>query len=228
MDNRRYFGPGGWVLRVLLAAALAIVAAGLGLALTAPAGDPGLAAEVRAALPASGAGNPVTAVLLNFRGYDTLLEMAVLTAALAGVWSLGRAHRTRFIRPSPVLTALTRVLAPLFPLVCGYLLWAGADHPGGAFQAGAVLATAAVLHVLSAPERGPRLPELPLRLAAVAGLAVFLAVALGVMTGGARFLEYPPALVKWLMLAIETAAMLSIAAILAGLFLGGRPGRPDE
>ncbi len=228
MSNSRYYGPGGRLLRVVLAASLAVVAAGLGMALTAPTGDPGLSAAVEAGLPASGAGNPVTAVLLNFRGYDTLLEMAVLTAALAGVWSLGRAHRTRFIRPSPVLTALTRVLAPLFPVVCGYLLWAGADQPGGAFQAGAVLATAAVLHVLSAPERGPRLPELPLRLAAVAGLGTFLAVALGVMAGGARFLEYPPGLVKWLMLAIEAAALLSIAAILAGLFVGGRPGEPGE
>ena len=42
----------------------------------------------------SGVRNPVTAVLLNFRGYDTLLEMGVLLVALLGVWSLGTAART--------------------------------------------------------------------------------------------------------------------------------------
>lgn len=35
--------------------------------------------------PPSGVGNPVTAVLLNFRAYDTLLEVAVLLAAVFAV-----------------------------------------------------------------------------------------------------------------------------------------------
>jgi hypothetical protein len=43
------------------------------------------------------------------------------------------------------------------------------------------------------------------------------------MAAGGGFLEYPRGLSKTLILAIETAAMLSIAVILAGLFLGGRP-----
>jgi multisubunit Na+/H+ antiporter MnhB subunit len=37
----------------------------------------------------------VTAVLLNFRGYDTLLEIAVLTVALVGVWALGPRRASR-------------------------------------------------------------------------------------------------------------------------------------
>ena len=32
--------------------------------------------------------NPVTAVLLSFRGYDTLLELAALLAALLGILAL--------------------------------------------------------------------------------------------------------------------------------------------
>jgi len=117
------------------------------------------------------------------------------------------------------------VLGPLFPLICGYLLWVGASQPGGAFQAGAVLATSAVLYVLLAREAGPRLPEMPMRMAAAAGVGVFLAVGLGVMAAGGAFLEYPRGLSKTLILAIETAATISIAVILAGLFLGGRPRR---
>lgn len=36
-------------------------------------------------VPESGVSNPVTAVLLNFRSYDTLLELAVLLAAILGI-----------------------------------------------------------------------------------------------------------------------------------------------
>lgn len=215
------------LLRPVLALALAAVAAGVVLALMTPPVAPGLGRAIGAVLPQSAAANPVTAVLLDFRGYDTLLEMAVLTAAMAGVWSLGRAHRTRPTQPSPVLIGLTRVLAPLFPMICGYLLWVGAEGPGGAFQAGAVLATAAVLYVLSGSRPGPRLPEQPLRAGAVAGLGVFLAVALGVMLPGGRFLEYPAELGGTLILLIEAAATIAIALILAGLFIGGRPGGAD-
>ncbi len=52
----------------------------------------------------SGVTHPVTAVLLNFRGYDTLLEVAVLLIALVGTWSLrlGPAARGRD-RPGLVL-----------------------------------------------------------------------------------------------------------------------------
>lgn len=215
------------LLQSILALALAAVAIGVGLALMTAPVAPGLGGAIDAALPRSAAENPVTSVLLDFRGYDTLLEMAVLTAALAGVWSLGRAHRTMPTHPSPVLIGLTRVLAPLFPLICGYLLWVGAAGPGGAFQAGAVLATAAVLYVLSERRRGPRLPEQSMRIGAAAGLGVFLAVAVGVMFAGRRFLEYPPAHGGTLVLVIEVAATVAIALILAGLFIGGRPGEAD-
>jgi len=218
-------GPSGQrqVLRAVLGLALLAVAAGLASALMAPSDFPNLTAAVDRSLEGSGVANPVTAVLLNFRGYDTLLEMAVLIAALAGVWSLGGATPTVALRPSPVLVGLLRVLGPLFPLICGYLLWAGASQPGGAFQAGAVLATSAVLYVLLGREAGPRLPEFPMRVAAVAGVGVFLAVGLAVMAAGGGFLAYPPGLSKTLILAIEATAMISIAVTLAGLFLGGRP-----
>ena len=48
-----------------------------------------LRAQVFANMGKSGVSNPVTAVLLNFRGYDTLLEIVVLFLAALGAWSLG-------------------------------------------------------------------------------------------------------------------------------------------
>lgn len=213
-----------YLLPALLVPALAFVAVALVLALLTAPDYPSLADAVTRTLPESGADNPVTAVLLDFRAYDTLLEMAVLTAALAGAWSIAEAGRTAATEPSPVLLGLIRVLGPLFPVICGYLLWAGSARPGGAFQAGSVLATLAVLLALALPGRRFVLPELPMRITAVAGTGVFLAVGLGVMAGGGAFLDYPPGLGHALVLLIEAAAMLSIAAILAGLFVGGAPG----
>jgi len=217
-------GEPGLLLRAALALLLLAVAGGLVAALLAGPASPGLAAAVEDALAQSGTENPVTAVLLNFRGYDTLLEMAVLTSALMGVWALGPAPRIRETEPSPVLLGMNSVLIPLAPLICAYLLWAGATRPGGAFQAGAVLAAAGVLFVLSGRRPALHLPAAPVRWGVVIGLGFFIFVALGVMPGGARLLEYPRDLAGTLMLLIETAATVSIAVILAGLFIGGRPG----
>ena len=40
--------------------------------------------QIDAAMAQSGVDHPVTAVLLNFRAWDTLLELAVLLLALLG------------------------------------------------------------------------------------------------------------------------------------------------
>jgi multisubunit Na+/H+ antiporter MnhB subunit len=221
--TRRAAGEPGLFFRVGFALLLAAAGAGAGFALLADPQAPGLTAAVEAELARSGAENPVTAVLLNFRGYDTLLEIAVLTATLVGVWTLGTAPRIREPRPSPVLLGFGSILLPLAPVICAYLLWAGATRPGGAFQAGAVLAAAGVLYILTGRKPETRLPDVPPRWSVVVGLGIFLAAAVGVMVTGRRLLEYPEAVAGPLILFIETAATLSIAVILAGLFIGGRP-----
>lgn len=223
MTGSKRPGEPGLLLRVGLAALLGTVATGVGAVLFMPSGWSGLDAAVREQLAHSGTDNPVTAVLLNFRGYDTLLEIAVLTIALVGVWALGPAPRIRVTPPSPVLLGLNSVLLPLATLVCAYLLWAGSSLPGGAFQAGAVLAAAGVLHVLSGNRPRVDLPHAPVRWGVALGLVSFLAVAFGVMLTGRSLLQYPRELAGPLMLFIEAAATVAIALILAGLFIGGRP-----
>jgi hypothetical protein len=47
-----------------------------------------LSGQVISQLPVSGVSNPVTAVLLNFRAYDTLLELAVVLTAVLTVLTL--------------------------------------------------------------------------------------------------------------------------------------------
>ena len=49
---------------------------------------PSLAPQAMQHLPETGLGNPVTAVLIAYRAFDTMLEKVVLVLAVVGVWSL--------------------------------------------------------------------------------------------------------------------------------------------
>jgi multisubunit Na+/H+ antiporter MnhB subunit len=209
-----------WVLILLLLT----VAAGLGYALLSlPQQSVGLSDQVSANMETSGVQNPVTAVLLNFRGYDTLLEMAVLLVALLGVWSLGAAEVHRRIDPEPVLSLLVGGLVPVMILMAGYLLWVGSNAPGGAFQAGSVLAAAGILLLLSSKRFPVRLMGWPLRVVLLLGLGAFTVVGMMLVFVSGGFLQYPSGLASALILFIEAAATLSIGVTLAALFLGGRP-----
>lgn len=209
---------------LLLGMALALTLGLVAIALTFPDDQPRLAQLALQRVPESGVKNPVTAVLLNFRGYDTLLEVAVLLLAIIGIWSMARTARVWVKRPdTPMLGAFVRFVMPLMIVVAGYLLWLGADAPGGAFQGGAVLGGMGVLWVAAAvwlPKRSGRALLRPLL---AIGLAAFLLAATWMLFVRGNFFEYPPGQAKDLILLIEGAAMLSIGATLALLFVGGAP-----
>lgn len=181
-----------------------------------------LPAEVTAKMPGSGVEHPVTAVLLNFRGYDTLLEIAVLLLALFGMLAagagLGRAGQKRAGDGDPVVQTLARFAAPLMVLAAVYLLWAGAHRPGGAFQAGAVLAAALVLLNLTRLLSAWVSPGRWLRIGFASGFLVFLVLAVA-LSGPGALLQYPPRHAGALILLIEAALTVSLGLILAGLFL---------
>ena len=219
-------------LRVLAAACCALVSVALAaVVLTLPEFGPTLAPEAMAALPATGVGNPVTGVLMAFRGFDTLLEKVVLVLALIGVWSLasdrcwggqpGLEHR---LPADGVLPFFARTLPPFGVLLGAHLMWTGADNPGGAFQGGTVLAAMWLVVMMAGVRDAPAIREQWVRLALVSGPAVFLAVGLaGVLTAGA-FLAYPVAFAKPLILFIEVPMLLTIALAL-GLLVTGPPER---
>ena len=213
-------------VRVLAGLGAAALGGLIGFAVLSLPGHDGLTGPVAENQPVLDLGNPVTAVLLSFRAYDTLLETLVLTAALAAVWSLtparfwggipGPKHTTR---PDGVMASFGRLLPPLGLLVAVYLVWAGADQPGGAFQAGTVLAAVWILIVLAGLRDEPRVSSLVLRLIVIAGPLVFLGAGLaGALAGLA--LGYPEGHARTLILIIEYALTLSIAATLALLIAG--------
>lgn len=185
---------------------------------------PGLEPMVLAAKEPGGAINPVTAVLLIFRDYDTLLELTVLLLALIGVWSLGEAFLPPPKKPSdPILLDFLRLVIPLITLASLYLVWAGGSAAGGAFQGGALLGTIGVLLILSNLHEILFPLRIWLRFAAALGIAIFLTVAILPLVAGGPLLETPPEWMKTKILWLEFPAALSIGVILAALFAGGRP-----
>lgn len=213
-----------WLLPLLL-----MLCVGLGYAvLSMPEPVEGLPEILVDNMELAGVSNPVTAVLLNFRGYDTLLEMGVLLVALLGMWSLGGMPDYHESSPGLVLDIMSRQLVPVLILVAGYLLWVGADAPGGAFQAGSLLGAAGVLLLLCGWRIGNRCSGLPLRMLLVLGLGMFVMAGTGLLLIGGGLLQYPPSVANELILMIEAAATLSIGATLAAMFLGCRPGETDK
>ncbi len=171
----------------------------------------GLGALVQDKLPLSDVGNPVTGVLLNFRSFDTLMEIGVLLVTLVAVKSLNLNIAPAAAAPGPVLDSLVRVAVPLAVVFGGYVLWAGADTPGGAFQAGAIWSGAGLLLYLSG-----NLPRLPLLHSfwPTIGLVTFTTAALVTYALTGVVLQYalwPAGL--WIVV-IEVFAALSIAATL--------------
>lgn len=170
-------------------------------------------------------GNPVTGVLLLFRGFDTLLEMAVLMAAWLGVKMVQPVSMPDVAEapaPAPILNVLLSAIVPSVVLVSGYLLHAGGSAPGGAFQAGAVLAAGGVLLALSGRLAPMYTPGLLQRLALVAGMGVFAALGLHAVPGGGAAMALPG---TWAVYAIEAALTVSIAMTLLLLFMGSGGAR---
>lgn len=218
-------GGAGTMFRVVVAVLSLALFAALGWAVRSlPVRPQGLTAASLEKLPESGVLNPVTAVLLNYRGYDTLLEVGVLLLAVVAVWSLRRGEwPVSDLQDHPLLMSLLRVVLPALVLTAGYLLWIGAFAPGGAFQGGALLGGAIVLVMLGGLARRILPAGRLLRAGLVLGVLVFASVCAGAMLQTGGLLQYPPGTGGvWIMI-IESAALISIGLTLGLLYLGGRP-----
>lgn len=104
----------------------------------------------------TGAANLVTAVVVTYRGLDTLGEVTILflTAAIIGFMlkAAGRRNDKTKRQSSEFLTTASRVLLPILFMVGIYIFMNGHLTPGGGFQGGAVMASAMILWILSLRE----------------------------------------------------------------------------
>ncbi len=104
-----------------------------------------------------GAANIVTAVVVTYRGFDTLGEVTILFVAaslIAMFLKTDQKHEERSIRPSSViLTTAQKLLFPLIVLFGVYVFANGHLTPGGGFQGGAIIATGFLLILMADPKR---------------------------------------------------------------------------
>jgi multisubunit Na+/H+ antiporter MnhB subunit len=220
--------PPGPVPMVLIACGCAAVAAALGAAILAlPEPAPSLAAPVMADIAAIEVGNPVTAVLMGFRGLDTLLEAAVLVLAVVALWALapdgawgGVPGVAQPCAADGPLALLARTLPPVGIVVAIHLLWVGADAPGGKFQAAAILAAMWLLPWMAGIVTPPPITRVWMRVLVAAGPAAFILAGFAGLVLEGAFLAYPPGLAKAVIVAVEIVLTASIALALALLVLG--------
>jgi len=186
---------------------------------------PGLAAQVAQESAQLGLEQPVAAVLLVFRGYDTWLELVVLltvvlgAATLLGGTSLSR--RRIAIPAEPLLIAFTRLLSPLALLVAAYV---------GGFQGGAIAASGLLLWYLAGTPIFAKVRGVFLRSLVVIAVITPLILTLGPLLRGLPLFTYPAADVAAWMAVLEVLVTISVAAMLAWLIIAAEsaPKAPHD
>ena len=181
----------------------------------------------------TGSQNIVTGVLLEYRLFDTFGEAAVIFTALVGVLAVlsagGRVSRSAGQRDDAAPGEVTRFIVtrtvPAIVVFGVYLIVAGHDSPGGAFQGGVVLGAALIAFSLGAGTERVRalVSGRALSWMQAASMLTFLVFALtGLLLGDGMF-RYPlvdtiPAAREWLALAIEAGIGVAGAAIIVTMF----------
>lgn len=177
-------------------------------------------AQIMALAPGEvGAANLVTAILLGYRGIDTLGELAILFAAAtaAGV-VLGRRRADARCDPpgGEVLRTGADLLFPLLVVVGLYVIAHGHLTPGGGFQGGVILAAAFFVAILAQPAR--RLGHgVIVWLEGLAG-AAFVLIGLWALVEDGDFLA--PMLGQGVMGELLSAGTLPLLSLAIGLKVG--------
>jgi multicomponent K+:H+ antiporter subunit A len=110
-------------------------------------------------IPLGGGSNVVNVILVDFRGFDTFGEIAVLGIAAIGTLCLMdgmRAHGTTMteglsyrFNPSPLMLRITASwVLPLALVVSFYIFMRGHNYPGGGFIAGLITAMALIIQYI--------------------------------------------------------------------------------
>lgn len=190
--------------------------------------------------------NFVTAVLADYRGYDTMFETVVIFAAGFVIFAIIRVVRREEDGPSPapspqpeiegdhvriVIGTTCRIAVPLAQLFGLYVLAHGHGSPGGGFQSGVVLGASFILLALSS-QLGDALRHLnEVNYTKLACVGVFIYAGFGFLPlmFGRNFLDYG-ALSKVFMtdgeemahshgmLGIEVGVALTVMTILFAIF----------
>lgn len=181
-------------------------------------GDPGSAPNahvtdyyIEHAQSETNAPNMVTAVIVDYRAFDTMFETTVMFLAGLGVVIILQYRPRagdRVIVPktikngkdksgTPVFKTINKevmitLIEPLILVYAIYVLFHGEVSLGGGFQAGALMGMVYILDVMIVPKRRPLFRMSKQLSAAAGGVGTFIYVFAGILTliGGGVFLEY--------------------------------------
>jgi multicomponent Na+:H+ antiporter subunit B len=167
----------------------------------------------------TGAANFVTAVVLGYRGFDTLMELSILfTAATAGGLVLGKPSTAARHDPEAgfILRAGADLFFPLLLVVGLYIILHGHLTPGGGFQGGVILAVAFFLPLLAKP--GKVISHAAVSVIEGLAGASFIVIGLLAMLGDQAFLT--PLLEQGELGTLLSAGSLPLLYIAVGLKVG--------
>ena len=145
--------------------------------------------------------NMVTAVLADYRGFDTMFETVVVfiagVAVLAILKNSGRRNPVRRdyevdAEPDLIVTNTVRLLIPVVQIFAFYVLAHGHVSPGGGFQGGVLMGASFILVALSW-DLETALARFPLHWCTIiAGLGIVLYAGIGILSMflGGEFLDY--------------------------------------
>ena len=183
--------------------------------------------------------NMVTAVLADYRGFDTMFETVVVfiagMAVLAILKNSVKKGSVRFdhivdVEPDLIVTNTVRLIVPVIQIFAFYVLAHGHVSPGGGFQGGVLMGASFILVALSW-DLETALARFPMNrciIVAAAGIILYGGIGLLSMFLGGEFLDYAE-LAKVLpvsremaryhaMLGVEIGVGLTVTAIMFALY----------
>lgn len=183
--------------------------------------------------------NMVTAVLADYRGFDTMFETVVVfiagMAVLAILKNSVKKGSVRFdhivdVEPDLIVTNTVRLIVPVIQIFAFYVLAHGHVSPGGGFQGGVLMGASFILVALSwdLETALARFPMNRCMIVAAAGIILYGGIGLLSMFLGGEFLDYAE-LAKALpvsrevaryhaMLGVEIGVGLTVTAIMFALY----------
>jgi len=183
--------------------------------------------------------NMVTAVLADYRGFDTMLETVVVFIAGLAVFSIlrgGPNRRTRdrqFVvdfEPDLIVTHTVRLVVPVIQIFALYVLAHGHVSPGGGFQGGVAMGASFILVALSWNLKTAlvRFPIDRCFMVAALGIVIYASIGFLSMFFGGEFLDYAhlskvlpvsPEMARYhAMLGVEIGVGFTVTAIIFALY----------